>query len=78
MIKIESGELIIRQGDFTLSVKLLEEKHHPLLAPVSGAMKRTIHESACCRASYCFVQNHHTLFSFETTFPLLFEYEYPQ
>lgn len=77
VIKIKNGELIIRQGSLTLSVKLLEQKQHPLLAPVSGDMKRTIHESACCRASYCFEQNHHTLFSFETT-SASFEYEYPQ
>lgn len=77
VIKIKNGELIIRQGSLTLSVKLLEQKQHPLLAPVSGAMKRTIHESACCRTSYCFEQNHHTLFSFETT-SASFEYEYPQ
>ena len=77
VIKIKNGELIIQQGNLTLSIKLLEEKHHPLLAPVSGAMKRTIHESACCRASYCFEHNHHTLFSFETT-SASFEYEYPR
>lgn len=77
VIKIKNGELIIRQGNFTLSVKLLEQNHHSLLAPVSGAMKRTIHESACCRASYYFEHNHHTLFSFETT-SASFEYEYLQ
>ena len=75
-VKIEKGELIICQGSMVLSVRLIEKRTHPLLAPVSGAMTRTIHESAECRAAYCFQKNERTLFSFETS-RASFEYEYP-
>lgn len=75
-VKIKNGEIVIRQGDTELSVKLLEKYAHPLLAPVGGTMSRTIRESAACRAYYCFKQNSHTLFSFETD-KASFEYEYP-
>lgn len=74
-IRIENGEIVICQGDMVLSVKLIEKYTHPLLAPVSGIMSRTIHESAACRASYCFQESGHTLFSFETA-KASFEYEY--
>lgn len=74
-VKIENGEIVIRQGDMILRAKLIEKHTHPLLAPVSGMMSRTIHESASCRASYCFKKGKHTLFSFETS-KASFEYEY--
>ncbi len=74
-ITIENGEIIICQGDMIFSAKLMEKHTHPLFAPVSGAMNRTIHESASCRACYCFKQNGRTLFSFETS-KASFEYEY--
>lgn len=74
-VKIRDGNIVIRQGDMILSVKLIEKYMHPLLAPESGAMSRTIHESAACRASYCFQKNTNTLFSFETA-KASFEYEY--
>ena len=74
-VKIENGEITIRQGDMVLKAKLLEKNTHPLLAPISGEMKRTIHESASCRAYYSFQKGNRTLFSFETT-KSSFEYEY--
>lgn len=74
-VKIENGEIIIRQNDAVLSVKLIEKHTHPLLAPISGAMKRTIHESASCRAAYSFHQKSHTILEFETS-NASFEYEY--
>lgn len=74
-VKIENGEIIICQGDMVLRVKLIQKHTHPLFAPVSGRMNRTIHESASCRAFYCFQQGVHTLFSFETS-KASFEYEY--
>ncbi len=75
-VKIEKGEIVIRQGKRTLSVRLIERNAHPLRAPVSGNMNRTIRESAVCRAAYHFEQDGHTLFSFETK-KASFEYEYP-
>lgn len=74
-VRIKNGELVVRQGKAVLKVRLIKKHAHPLRAPVSGAMRRTIHESASCSASYCFQKNGHTLFSFETT-KASFEYEY--
>lgn len=74
-VKMENGEIIIQQGDMRLSARLVEQHSHPLSAPINGAMSRTIHESASCRASYSFQKNSHTLFSFESS-NASFEYEY--
>ena len=49
-----------------LSVNLLERNSQPLLAPVSGAMDRTIHESASCRVAYSFQKQGQTIIEFET------------
>ena len=65
-VKIEKGEIIIKQGDMMLSVNLLERNSQPLLAPVSGAMDRTIHESASCRVAYSFQKQGQTIIEFET------------
>lgn len=75
VIKIENGELVVRQGNTKLTVKLIKKNAHPLNAPVNGDMQRTIHESASCRAYYTFQKNDCTLFSFETD-RASFEYEY--
>lgn len=57
VVKIETGEIIVRQGRFVLTVRLQGQSSHPLRAPVSGAMVRTIHEHPSCRVSYCFEEN---------------------
>ena len=74
-VKIENREIVIRQGDAVLTVKLIKKRAHPLHAPVGGVMSRTIHESASCRASYRFEKKGRMLFSFEST-KASFEYEY--
>ncbi|MGN0998885.1 MAG: hypothetical protein ACI4PO_04980 [Faecousia sp.] len=56
-VKIEAGEIIVRQGSFTLTVRPQGQAGHPLRAPVSGAMVRTIHEHPACRISYRFEEN---------------------
>lgn len=76
VIKIQNGTILIRQGRLALSVRFIERKERPLLAPADGAMNRTIRESASCRAAYCLKQNGQTLFSFVTP-RASFEYEYP-
>ncbi|MBR6595789.1 MAG: hypothetical protein IKK72_04380 [Oscillospiraceae bacterium] len=76
-VKIRDGEAVIRQGSKTLTVRRLEDKGHPLAAPVGGAMKRTIRESAACKASYHFREKGKTIFEF-TSSMASFEYEYPQ
>ena len=73
--KIEGGEIIIAQRDMSLSVKLIKKQALPLFAPESGTMSRTIHESICCNAAYCFKIGDNTLLSFETS-EASFEYEY--
>ena len=75
-LKIKNGEIIIGQGDMTLSVRLIEKHSQPLLAPISGAMNRTIHESTSCRVLYSFRKNSHTIFESEAS-NASFEYEYP-
>lgn len=74
-VKIENGEIVIRQGRLDLSVKLIKKKAQPLHAPVGGIMSRTIHESASCYASYRFEENGKELFYFESD-RASFEYEY--
>ena len=74
-VKIGDGAVVIRQGDYTFSAQLTEKNAHPLSAPVSGAMVRTIHESAACRAVYCLEKGKETLFAFETD-KASFEFEY--
>ena len=74
-VKIEKGEIIIKQGDMMLDVQLLERNSQPLLAPVSGAMNRTIHESASCVVFYSFQKKGQTIIEFEAA-NASFEYEY--
>ena len=65
-IRAEKGEIVVRQGDLTLTAKLLERHAHPLFAPVQGAMTRTIRESAACIASYVLEEKGKTVFSLTT------------
>ncbi len=67
--------LLVRQGNMELEARLLEQKAHPLQAPVNGAMQRTIHENITCKAFYRFRQRGVTQFAFETD-KASFEYEY--
>lgn len=74
-VKIRGGEVEIRQGRKTLTVRRLEDWGQPLAAPVGGDMKRTIRESAACKAHYCFQEKGKTVLEF--TSPMAsFEYEY--
>lgn len=76
-VQIQHRTLRILQGDMDLAASLLDEPGHPLQAPAKGAMVRTIHENASCRAFYQFRKKGRTLFSFQTEHAS-FEYEYPQ
>ena len=75
VVQKENKILLIRQGNMELEARLLEQKAHPLQAPVNGAMKRTIHENITCQAFYRFRRNGVTQFAFETD-KASFEYEY--
>ena len=76
VIQIRNRMIRIIQGSMELEVRLLEETARPLMAPVQGAMVRTIHENASCRAFYQFRKKKRILFSLETD-RASFEYEYP-
>lgn len=66
--------IVIKQGKYILSAKLIEANHQGLQAPVNGKMLRTIHESAACKAWYQFTYNHKSLLEF-TSENASFEYE---
>lgn len=74
--EIEKNRVTVKQGDFELTAKLLQKQAHPLLAPVHGAMSRTIHESVSCKAEYCFLHKGEKLVEF-TSDRASFEFEYP-
>lgn len=69
------GEITVRQGSLQLTVRQLEDAPHPLAAPNFGAMVRTIHEHAACRAFYCFQRDGSILFALEAP-NAAFEYEF--
>lgn len=75
VIQIKNKMLRIVQGNMELEVRLLEETAKPLKAPDQGAMVRTIHENASCRAFYQFRKGSRILFSLESN-RASFEYEY--
>ena len=74
-VKLYSDEIIVRQGNFILTVKPQGQAGHPLRAPVGGAMVRTIHEHPSCRVSYHFEENGATLLEQDAP-NAAFEYEY--
>lgn len=61
VLRIGAGGATVRQGPWTLAVELLESRPTPLRAPSTGAMTRTIHESAACRVRYRLTKNGETL-----------------
>ena len=72
---IRDGAVTIRQGRARLTARLLEPAAQPLRAPSGGAMVRTIHEHAACRAFYRFQIGENTLFALEVP-NASFEYEF--
>lgn len=74
-VKIEPGEIVVRQGPFTLTVSPQSQSGHPLRAPVGGDMVRTIREQLSCQVSYRFAKNGQTLLELDASNAAL-EYEY--
>lgn len=74
-VKIADGEIIVRQGRFTLTIRPHNHSGHPLRAPVGGAMVRTIHEHPACRVSYVFEEDGVPLLVLDAP-NAAFEYEY--
>lgn len=54
---IGKNTVIVRQGGYRLTAKLIQKNAKPLNAPEHGKMSRTIHESVSCKAYYRF--EHH-------------------
>ena len=73
--EIRDGGAVIRQGRFTLKVRLIEASGKALRAPMQGSMVRTIHESATCKAAYEFWMDDKPVFQVVTD-KATFEYEY--
>lgn len=76
-VTIQNGAVTIRQGHACLTARLLEPAAQPLRAPSGGAMVRTIHEHAACRAFYRFQIGEDTLFALEVP-NASFEYEFSE
>lgn len=74
-VKIMPGEIIVRQGKYTLIVRPQEQSGHPLRAPVGGAMNRTIHEHPSCKVYYRFEESGIPLLEWDAQ-NAAFEYEY--
>lgn len=65
----------MQQSGLQLTVRQLEDEPQLLAAPTGGAMVRTIHEHAACRAFYCFQSGGSILFALEAP-NAAFEYEF--
>lgn len=74
-VKITQDEIIVRQGSYTFIVKPQDFSGHPLRAPISGAMKRTIHEHPSCKVYYSLEKNGIPLLELDAS-NAAFEYEY--
>ena len=74
VIKMERGEIWIKQRNYQLRVKLLEKDMRLLQAPYKGKMIRKIGENPSCRVKYCMMNKDKVLFQFETD-RAAFEYE---
>ncbi len=57
VVHIGDGEVMVRQGEYTLLAKRLDGSSMLLRAPVLGSMTRLIREAPSCRAHYRFVKN---------------------
>lgn len=75
VLRCSGGELVVRQGDMTLTAALLDRNACELRAPKSGAMTRLIRENASCRARYELTKGGQKLLSVEAE-NAAFEYEY--
>lgn len=75
-VKIQGGEMVIRQGDWELSCARKSPPGHLLRAPIAGDMGRLIRENPSCEAFYTFREKGRVVFSFSSC-RASFEYEYP-
>lgn len=64
--RMEKGELVIRQGKYTVGVRLPERAGQQLKAPANGKMSRRIQEEIACRAEYVVTDKGKTLWREKT------------
>lgn len=64
LLHLGEKAVLLRQGELSLLVELLESSARPLRAPQLGGMTRTVHESAACLAHYRFKIGNQTQFDF--------------
>lgn len=57
-------EIVVKQGEYQLSARLLEGKEFSLRAPNNGSMTRNIHECPSCTVHYTFLKNKQPVFDF--------------
>ena len=76
-VKLQDGEILVRQGPLELSARKLEDTAQPLQAPVRGQMSRVIRENAACRAQYRLTKHGRPLWALESS-RASFEFEYPE
>lgn len=81
-VQAGNGTIIVRQGNLTITARLLEAGHQEpgqfeqaLRAPTDGGMTRIVRESLSCRASFKLTERNATIFDFETD-RASFEYEF--
>lgn len=75
LINITDNAVLVKQGDYEICAKLIEKNALPLYAPIKGEMKRTIRESASCKAYYKFSHRGEVLIEFVSD-SASFEFEY--
>ena len=73
--QVDKDTVVVEQGNFQLTAKLIKKNAQPLAAPTNGDMCRTIHESTSCKAYYRFCHKNKVFFEF-TTDKASFEFEY--
>lgn len=64
LLHVDDRSVRLRQGRLTLQAELLDSTAHPLRAPQSGGMTRTIHESPSCRVRYTCTYQRKKIFDF--------------
>ncbi|MBE6039223.1 MAG: hypothetical protein E7218_08555 [Anaerofustis stercorihominis] len=72
---IDDDTVVIGQGEYEFTAKLIKRREKPLAAPHHGKMSRVIYESASCSAYYRFSKKDKILLEF-TSDRASFEFEY--
>ncbi len=66
IIEFNKNYLELRQGNYRLTVHIMENNPQMLFAPVKGSMNKSIHEHPSCKASYRFYKGSTLLLNLES------------